>query len=305
MLRLVIGSSPLARGTRAAARADSRGVRLIPARAGNTAWLRMRTVSTSAHPRSRGEHSVQHVPYLESCGSSPLARGTPGRRVRDKVQRRLIPARAGNTMPVTYRSVSPAAHPRSRGEHASTSTTGANDCGSSPLARGTQAPHFQPKRSRRLIPARAGNTVSPPAHPTADAAHPRSRGEHGSRTLLPGPRRGSSPLARGTLHRASSRASSHRLIPARAGNTRRTTFDSPRPPAHPRSRGEHFLPWDAVQAPAGSSPLARGTRRQVLLQISLERLIPARAGNTVGRCFSRLRLTAHPRSRGEHVGGVF
>ena len=71
------GSSPLARGTRAAVRAALLAARFIPARAGNT--------------------SLAWVTVVTRTGSSPLARGTPPIRRRDRAAHRFIPARAGNT----------------------------------------------------------------------------------------------------------------------------------------------------------------------------------------------------------------
>ena len=50
------GSSPLARGTRAAVQSYMENIRLIPARAGNTAEQRPWNGAPTAHPRSRGEH---------------------------------------------------------------------------------------------------------------------------------------------------------------------------------------------------------------------------------------------------------
>ena len=50
----------------------------------------------------------------------------------------------------------------------------------------------------RLIPARAGNTSLALEWNLADAAHPRSRGEHPSQPSLLFALYGSSPLARGT-----------------------------------------------------------------------------------------------------------
>ena len=91
----------------------------------------------------------------------------------------------------------------------------------------------------RLIPARAGNTLLFSKISVAAAAHPRSRGEHASCTVLLYGALGSSPLARGTLCRVFVDVFICRLIPARAGNTSALTVDLPCDTAHPRSRGEH------------------------------------------------------------------
>ena len=113
----VSGSSPLARGTLNDADLACCPVRLIPARAGNTAQATGGQPTASAHPRSRGEH--RNLPHLlrDVGGSSPLARGTLGNNKGGGGAHRLIPARAGNTPELDVPGVSAQAHPRSRGEH--------------------------------------------------------------------------------------------------------------------------------------------------------------------------------------------
>ena len=73
---------------------------------------------------------------------------------------------------------------------------------------------------------------------------------------------GSSPLARGTLRTRFLVFALVGLIPARAGNTPISTALERMPPAHPRSRGEHDFSSSSFFCPAGSSPLARGTRQR-------------------------------------------
>ena len=132
--------------------------------------------------------------------------------------------------------------------------------GSSPLARGTRLLRLVDARRGRFIPARAGNTGSL-AWPSASATvHPRSRGEHGL-----------NPLAE---------EQTPRFIPARAGNTPTQA--------------------DAVRSAAGSSPLARGTRRPRGGLHPTRRFIPARAENTARLPCRAHTPAVHPRSRGEH-----
>ena len=113
------GSSPLARGTHHALRSVASRLGLIPARAGNTEYNRPANIANRAHPRSRGEHILSASCCCPRAGSSPLARGTQWLlRLRCTVPG-LIPARAGNTTIAQLTRLSPWAHPRSRGEHAS------------------------------------------------------------------------------------------------------------------------------------------------------------------------------------------
>ena len=194
-------------------------VRLIPARAGNTPATAALRSGRPAHPRSRGEHETFKDELDINDGSSPLARGTRMYWLGVGIVARLIPARAGNTLVSPCRASSLAAHPRSRGEHGEVLSHPCAEFGSSPLARGTLLTPTRRRLPTRLIPARAGNTVSGPCSYMAQPAHPRSRGDHTSiPPRLPKPS-GSSPLARGTREPAVRGALDGRLIPARAGNT--------------------------------------------------------------------------------------
>ena len=93
------GSSPLARGTYAHLSLGHNITRLIPARAGNI-WIIFRwNTLQPAHPRSRGEHVRSPPPACRWTGSSPLARGTCCELRARNLDRRLIPARAGNITP--------------------------------------------------------------------------------------------------------------------------------------------------------------------------------------------------------------
>ena len=192
------GSSPLARGTYQANTTAPVVARFIPARAGNPLRPSVRVRCRWAHLRSRGEHWTPFFADQISFGSSPLARGTRCRRGSWCGAWRLIPARAGNTTPVSVGACRRTAHPRSRGEHGIPAMKPPEEYGSSPLARGTRLRCRVLLLCRRLIPARAGNTDNPKAAAAYRAAHPRSRGEHQALSSSSRRFRGSSPLARGT-----------------------------------------------------------------------------------------------------------
>ena len=198
-----------------------------------------------------------------------------------------------------------AAHPRSRGEHRSTTLELIRSPGSSPLARGTPATYRNDFRFMGLIPARAGNTFSTKSIARCRWAHPRSRGEHSGVLELICRVQGSSPLARGTLEAHPRASACFGLIPARAGNTFQCGPSSPLSRAHPRSRGEHGGVSVGVCGVGGSSPLARGTPSLMDRQSPNHGLIPARAGNTAPANTGPAKCRAHPRSRGEHVSDFF
>ena len=112
---------------------------------------------------------------------------------------------------------------------------------------------------------------------------------------------GSSPLTRGKPQAPPRYARSERLIPAHAGKTSQAGIAAALLEAHPRSRGENPPAVGGVCLAAGSSPLTRGKRGDLLLELLRVRLIPAHAGKTPReRCRTRP-SPAHPRSRGENI----
>ena len=136
------GSSPLARGLRGSRLGPPSCGRIIPARAGFTAW-----------PISG---------CMTMWGSSPLARGLRRRRVGQFFWDRIIPARAGFTSSPPSTSSTPSDHPRSRGVYSPAYALSPIASGSSPLARGLPnlvTPMFW---KTGIIPARAGFTVVSP-----------------------------------------------------------------------------------------------------------------------------------------------
>ena len=213
------GSSPLARGKHRDRPARHDRARLIPARAGKTAWTCARSVSFRAHPRSRGENQVACVYCHLAYGSSPLARGKRRQSEQVRHRERLIPARAGKTCSTGRVCGGARAHPRSRGENANKPSRTTLEGGSSPLARGKLLRNQDRGGLGGLIPARAGKTSCKQGYSARIWAHPRSRGENTGEIENAVKEAGSSPLARGK-HWPRGRAPRRgRLIPARAGKT--------------------------------------------------------------------------------------
>ena len=134
--------------------------------------------------------------------------------------------------------------------------------------------------------------------------HPRSRGVYYRQATAVRRLGGSSPLARGLLHDDRVLRDGPGIIPARAG------FTSRRPPTgvptrdHPRSRGVYHAEPGAKLHVGGSSPLARGLPPTAHALIGSVRIIPARAGFTVGACQAGRSSRDHPRSRGVYCVAV-
>ena len=150
------GSSPLARGLRRAAASRAWGPRIIPARAGFTDSLDHGSLVSADHPRSRGVYGPAHDRTPGRMGSSPLARGLPGRLV-------SFPGRAPD-------------HPRSRGVYGWAPPAAGPITGSSPLARGLPVNLHLADGRVGIIPARAGFTHHRHVRRRHAPDHPRSRG---------------------------------------------------------------------------------------------------------------------------------
>ena len=230
------------------------------------------------HPRSRGVYGVSGLGEEAGAGSSPLARGLLKRVGGHCFSLRIIPARAGFTRSLASGQRFGRDHPRSRGVYSTQREAAPRVRGSSPLARG--------------LPSRLNDL----GHTAQD--HPRSRGVYS----LSGVRRlfgtGSSPLARGLHDRDGAAGRRARIIPARAGFTRRGSGAAGAAWDHPRSRGVYRRQIADQSMPGGSSPLARGLQVVTAAAHGIAGIIPARAGFT-RRLGNRGRAaTDHPRSRG-------
>ena len=109
---------------------------------------------------------------------SPLTRGKHPAWILRVIASRLIPAHAGKTPTTSWRQAQPGAHPRSRGENCGRCLPEQPPDGSSPLTRGKLGLSVSFGLLWRLIPAHAGKTRCGDGKNSADAAHPRSRGEN-------------------------------------------------------------------------------------------------------------------------------
>ena len=238
--RYCMGSSPLARGLRTGAFLRRPLGGIIPARAGFTWVMGMIGARSSDHPRSRGVYRLLKTIVTWLTGSSPLARGLRNDGVLPLICCRIIPARAGFTEyhPLCIQPYLD--HPRSRGVYAASVVMADARAGSSPLARGLLHGGGVYDVNSRIIPARAGFTVAVLSDFGGEWDHPRSRGVYVVGRIFCVERVGSSPLARGLRRPREAGGYGTRIIPARAGFTRRERIE--------------------IVDADGSSPLARGLR---------------------------------------------
>ena len=213
-------------------------------------------------------------------GSSPLARGLRARRRISPGTSRIIPARAGFTLPARPPGLGVEDHPRSRGVYASLDAGDPLAVGSSPLARGLRRVAEHSRNPVGIIPARAGFTPGSRSPRTTLWDHPRSRGVYGGSLNTPGTLLGSSPLARGLRRGQGHRGQPCGIIPARAGFTLTRSSLPQATGDHPRSRGVYPMTAFIGTRIRGSSPLARGLQAYLLCGREACGIIPARAGFT-------------------------
>ena len=214
------GSSPLVRGQLICMAPLLGPYRIIPARAGPTRTSMACSSPRKDHPRSCGANSRVLLHLAGSVGSSPLVRGQQLVARKHAFHERIIPARAGPTLPHRSHCMTVADHPRSCGANGIRGTFDTRGHGSSPLVRGQQTCGTWPRKRQRIIPARAGPTTSSDALTVFGTDHPRSCGANYSSPCTGRTGSGSSPLVRGQHSGMRSLCHPVRIIPARAGPTR-------------------------------------------------------------------------------------
>ena len=174
---ILLGSSPLTRGTHQSIDEVRVNARFIPAYAGNSSEPQRFWQPVSVHPRLRGELAKKSIYCSSVPGSSPLTRGTRC----DRHQRfnvcRFIPAYAGNSKQQKSEQNATTVHPRLRGELIAVPPFKQSRIGSSPLTRGTRTPVSTGSREPGFIPAYAGNSYANDLRSGIYSVHPRLRGE--------------------------------------------------------------------------------------------------------------------------------
>ena len=151
--------------------------------------------------------------------------------------------------------------------------------GSSPHARGTLRCANVRYKHQRFIPACAGNAIGTQRNFDNHTVHPRMRGERFFLTRVNNVVFGSSPHARGTPVGEFARPEISRFIPACAGNATPPISKMAVSAVHPRMRGERRNIVYNIIVTHGSSPHARGTLAGEVQYQTVNRFIPACAGN--------------------------
>ena len=177
--------------------------------------------------------------------------------------------------------------------------------GSSPRVRGKLLRVVEYRVWFRIIPARAGQTILQHEIAGLKTDHPRACGANFELATSADANAGSSPRVRGKLLHLVAQLVDLRIIPARAGQTRRRRT-APRPrPDHPRACGANGGIRVRLHHPPGSSPRVRGKRGRGADVGRHPRIIPARAGQTIRPSPMTVRPQDHPRACGANLAHAF
>ena len=164
--------------------------------------------------------------------------------------------------------------------------------------RGKRPELYRSARSRRIIPARAGQTPTRAATTPATADHPRACGANvGVRQDITY-KVGSSPRVRGKQWHVFEFRAEHRIIPARAGQTCHHGELAEPVTDHPRACGANHGGVVVYVQPPGSSPRVRGKPLAPAGHMAFARIIPARAGQTFQWSKTWQPTPDHPRACG-------
>ena len=213
-------------------------------------------------------------------GSSPRVRGKHRASGETAAQVRIIPARAGQTTRSTQARQPAPDHPRACGANSFFLSSHVLGFGSSPRVRGKRVVRVPGRLPARIIPARAGQTARRCRAAPERPDHPRACGANGKAFHTEENLPGSSPRVRGKRVCRSPLEEPYRIIPARAGQTKRPIWPKPRRTDHPRACGANMIARRPVGVDIGSSPRVRGKPGGACACLALVRIIPARAGQT-------------------------
>src|SRR5690606_21594380 len=151
------GLSPRMRGTVVRDYAEEAKRRFIPADAGNGAPDGSALQGCAVYPRGCGERRLAGMRPDSIHGLSPRMRGTDNLYTSPTLQKRFIPADAGNGAAAVLPRARCSVYPRGCGERHSNHTVNGRLLGLSPRMRGTVHGRRGSTKPSRFIPADAGN----------------------------------------------------------------------------------------------------------------------------------------------------
>ena len=237
-------------------------------------------------------------PCSRAIGSSPRVRGKLDHLVPPVRRPRIIPASAGQTLRISAPDRSRPDHPRECGANCQSPRITAVANGSSPRVRGKHDSAAFYIGGDRIIPASAGQTPALKSRHSYRMDHPRECGANNLLFVAHGFLSGSSPRVRGKPGLVVIGHAYARIIPASAGQTRRSWLLAFLSPDHPRECGANIGAVVAALTYFGSSPRVRGKLGVPFDSDPEDRIIPASAGQTSENTGDRQNRADHPRECG-------
>ena len=280
---LMRGLSPRVRGNRAPAALAWPRRGSIPARAGEPLLSRRAHHRPQVYPRAcGGTRPALDNPYHVS-GLSPRVRGNPVVDASGAQGAGSIPARAGE--PHSSRQVTGLrrVYPRACGGTRCRLLAPQSFRGLSPRVRGNLLRIRHRGGGARSIPARAGEPVSSSASIRLPSVYPRACGGTGYLRVRWECTTGLSPRVRGNHPSGLPPAGYPGSIPARAGEPAGWLLPGWKTAVYPRACGGTSFDVTSVRYQAGLSPRVRGNRPARYVPVLIQRSIPARAGEPIGR----------------------
>ena len=217
---------------------------------------------TAVYPRPRGGTRTPVNIRSTKLGLSPPTRGNPFAFSAQAMRSRSIPAHAGEPARERYKARRPEVYPRPRGGTHLSSVSIFSSRGLSPPTRGNPARDERALRSRRSIPAHAGEPFTISAPSIAARVYPRPRGGTCAYSCDHPAGWGLSPPTRGNQRALNAQGKRRGSIPAHAGEPARRRGVGGRHPVYPRPRGGTALRRQGGVLRGGLSPPTRGNRRR-------------------------------------------
>ena len=269
--------------------------------AGNSIRAYPAAIARTVYPRRCGEQSRSWGASRSRVGLSPQVRGTGLGQGANAVERRFIPAGAGNRRWTLCGKPTPTVYPRRCGEQRVWGPLPAISCGLSPQVRGTAELAGLGLALARFIPAGAGNSTGLYVLSAKNSVYPRRCGEQAQQGADDQRFGGLSPQVRGTVDDPHAHRAGGRFIPAGAGNRGCRPCLCLLLPVYPRRCGEQVLERDRHLVAVGLSPQVRGTVFQGPGLFGLGRFIPAGAGNRWSKYRVTISTSVYPRRCGEQT----
>ena len=292
------GLSPPTRGNPSSISASRRRTGSIPAHAGEPQQGRRGRREGGVYPRPRGGTNEGARLGTFGEGLSPPTRGNQQSPLSSASRKWSIPAHAGEPGRSGSRLWNQSVYPRPRGGTKPAGAAVAGFNGLSPPTRGNRSAFGSTPRSRRSIPAHAGEPAGTAKADTARGVYPRPRGGTIMRETDIAAANGLSPPTRGNRAGARTNADKLRSIPAHAGEPMAGRGAGQAGGVYPRPRGGTIGGDGTLADVPGLSPPTRGNRRRVPRKAPPVGSIPAHAGEPGADSRGRRGGLVYPRPRG-------